>query len=181
LDSCAYNADLDKVYWAESDKIVLRMNPDGSNVETLTTSLGNSRYPNFDGIAFDAVNKTMYLADWYGKYVHRCDYDANQQTAWSVSYDANDVYVDPEAGYVYTLDEIGAIYRYDLAGANETKMIDFGATEENFANFAYDDTGGHFYAPNGVQRVYKIPDDFSTANVIYDSTRDNLTGIVVNQ
>ncbi len=119
-----YDAVNQKLYWVQriGEEQIFRTNLDGSDLETVTDELGDTR-----GVAVDPLGGKVYWAPASRAEIRRANLDGSEpeviyqgqlgETTW-------DVAVDPGGGKVYwtTLNQ-GSIRRADLDGGNVEEIL----------------------------------------------------------
>ena len=138
-----------KIYWTEYTNIGWS-NLDGSNVETLAMGLGN-----LAGMAIDASNKKMYVADFGAEKILRADLcGLEMETFMPGLQDPWDIALDIVNNKIYFTDQVTrSIHRASLVDGSQFETL---LTETSGAPRGFDldlNAAKIYWANNGANRV----------------------------
>ncbi len=155
-----------KIYWTQTDGVIRRANPDGSNVEDIVTGLGYA-----SGIAIDSTEGKVYWVDHARHGIQRANLDGTGIETLISAADTQspaDLVLDLSAGKMYwTGYAMNSVRRANLDGSNVEDYIT-GLSSPN--TVVLDVPGNKIYWTSGASTYRANLDDLSNTEELFAGT-----------
>ncbi len=155
-----------KIYWTQTNGIIRRANPDGSDVEDVVTGLGYA-----SGIAIDSFERKVYWVDHARNGIQRANFDGSDIETLVSAADTQspaDLALDLSAGKMYwTGYAMSSVRRANLDGSNVEDYIT-GLSSPN--TVVLDVPGNKIYWTSGASTYRANLDDLSNTEELFVGT-----------